>query len=295
MKLEGLYTALVTPVADNAIDKGAFNKLIDYVLAGGSDGLVVLGGTGEYPALSREQRIAAVEICKARAGDRVPVVVGILSPGLYDSIEMGKISRELGADAVMLVTPYYVIADQKGLVDYYLRFMDAVDLPLVLYNIPYRTMVNMQPETVAEIFGKSGGQVVGIKECVPNIGQASKLISLTGDSMSFVCGEEFLLCSETIMGAKAAILATSNLIPGFWKTMLDAIRNGDVRKATAMHMEALPFLSAVFAETNPGPLKMAMKLAGLDCGNALPPLHAPDDKLMERLKNELKRIEKWLP
>ena len=293
MEAKGLLTALVTPVANGSVDRTALDRLIDHAIAGGSEGFVILGGTGEYAALSMQQRIDAVETCRIRAGS-LPVIVGILSPGLYDAVDMGKLAKKIGADAVMVVTPYYVVADQKGLIDYYLRLLDAVDLPLILYNIPYRTLVNMQPETVADLVGKSDGRVIGIKECTPSIAQFSKLISMIGDKISFLCGEEFFLTTQTILGAKGAILATSNLIPRFWRTVLDSLQAGDVPKATALYMEILPFLHAVFGETNPGPLKLALKLAGMDCGEALPPLHAPCEELTRTLRNEMKRIERWL-
>lgn len=293
MNIEGLYTALITPVKDDRVNKDAMNHLLDHVLEGGSDGLVILGGTGEYGALTAEQRDIAIGYCVEKTAGRVPVVVGILTPGLHDAIEMGKRSKELGADAVMLVTPYYVIADHEGLVAHHLKFMDAVDLPLILYNIPYRTLVNMQPETVAEIVDKSDGQVVGIKECAPNIGQVTKLISMVSDRISVICGDESLFCTETIMGAKAGILATSNIIPRFWKKMFTEIQDGNINEAVKMHLEIQPFIEAVFAETNPGPLKAAMNYAGFDCGDALLPLHAPEKKLIEKLIAEMKLIEHW--
>jgi 4-hydroxy-tetrahydrodipicolinate synthase len=293
MKIQGLYTALVTPVLENKINCEAFGKLLEHVLKGGSEGLVVLGGTGEYCALSMEQKIAAVKCCLEKNAGRVPVVVGILNPGLYEAIEMGNQSKKLGADAVMLVTPYYVIPDQQGLVDYHLRFMDAVDLPLILYNIPHRTLVNMQPETVAEIVDKSDGQVVGIKECTPNFGQVSRLVSSVSEKVSVICGEENLLFPETIMGSTAAILATSNLIPRFWKKLITSVRKGDIDKAVQMHLEIQPFIKSIFAETNPGPLKTSLRHAGFDCGTALPPLHEPSKALSTEIIEQTQRISNW--
>jgi 4-hydroxy-tetrahydrodipicolinate synthase len=293
MKIEGLYTALVTPVADNEIDTAAFGDLLDHVIAGGSDGLVVLGGTGEYCALTMGQREAAIACCVERSAGTLPLVVGILNPGLSDAIEMGRRSKELGADAIMLVTPYYVLADHEGLLAYHLKFMDAVDLPLILYNIPHRTLVNMQPETVAEIVERSGGQVIGIKECTTSVSQLSRLISMVADRIAVICGEEPLLCTSTIMGATAAILATSNVIPRFWKEMLTAIGKDDIAKAVQMHLDIQPFLNLVFSESNPGPLKAALKQAGIDCGDALLPLHPPGKAVAEKLAREMLRIEKW--
>ena len=292
MDIEGLYTALVTPIKDGNVDKTAMDRLLDYVLQGGSDGLVVLGGTGEYGALTHEQRISAIIHCVERTAGAVPVVVGIICPGLHDAIEMGKESKKLGADAVMLVTPYYVIPDHQGLVEHHLRFMDSVDLPLILYNIPYRTLVNMQPETVAEIVEKAGGQVVGIKECEGNMGQISRLISMVGEKISVICGDEPLFCTDMIMGGKAGILATSNIIPRFWKEMFTLIKQGEIETAIKMHLDIQPFLKLIFGQTNPGPLKVALGHAGLDCGDALLPLHKPEWPSMTARPNKM--LSAWI-
>ena len=275
------------------MDKPALDRLLDSVLEGGSDGLVVLGGTGEYGALTQEQRLDAVARCVERAGGSAPVVVGIICPGLYDAIEMGKESKKLGADAVMLVTPYYVIPDHRGLVDHHLRFMESVDLPLILYNIPYRTLVNMRPETVAEIVDKADGQVVGIKDCQSDLGQFSRLISLVGDKISVLVGDEPLFCPGLIMGARGGILATSNLFPRFWKKMYTLVKQGQVDEAVKMHLEIQPFLKVVFGQTNPGPLKVALQHAGLDCGEALLPLHKPEPEYSARVVEGMKPIERW--
>ncbi len=293
MKFEGLYTALVTPIKDGKTDKAAMDRLLDFVLEGGSDGLVVLGGTGEYGALTHEQRTDAVTYCVEKTAGSVPVVVGIICPGLHDAIEMGKESKKLGADAVMLVTPYYVIPDHQGMVEHHLRFMESVDLPLILYNIPYRTLVNMQPETVAEIVDKADGQVVGIKECEGSIGQVSRLISLVGDKISVICGDEPLFCPDLILGGKAGILATSNVIPRFWKKMYLLIKQGEIDAAVKMHLEIQPFLKTIFGQTNPGPLKVALEHMGLDCGEALLPLHRPEPEYCAKIVEGMQQIEQW--
>ena len=293
MKINGLYTALVTPVEDGKVDKQAMARLVDYVIEGGSDGLVVLGGTGEFGALTSEQRSDAISSCVESAKGRVPVVVGILSPGLHDAVAMGNESKALGAEAVMLVTPYYVIPDHQGLVDHHLAFMDKVDLPLVLYNIPYRTLVNMQPGTVAEIVEKAGDRVAGIKECHGSMGQISQLISMVGDKIPVICGDEALFSSELVMGAKGGILATSNLIPRFWKKMITLVREGNIQEANRMHLEIQPFLKVIFAETNPGPLKVAMRYAGIDCGDALLPLHPPAEASSKIIEAVTESISSW--
>ncbi len=292
--MHGIYTALVTPVKNGAVDIPTLSKIVRFVIDNGSTGLVVLGGTGEYTALSQKERTEAVQTCIESAKGEVPVVVGILAPGLKDAVKMGKRSRELGADAVMVVTPYYVIPSQEGIKDYYRRFLDAIDLPLILYNIPYRTNVNMLPETVDAIVKEAGKRILGIKECTPNLGQVSRLLQLVGEKIAFICGEEPLMFPELVMGAKGAILATSNVIPKLWTTMYDRVQSGDLEGARELHFQVGLFLKLVFAETNPGPLKEAMKAAGFNCGSALSPLLPPNEGLKSALLSELKRLQSWI-
>ena len=289
--LQGLFPALVTPVQNDEVDETSLKSLTKFLLENGSDGLVVLGGTGEYAALSKKQRIDTIKIVQEYAGDS-PVIVGILDPGFNDAVEMGKISEEMGADAVMLITPYYVIPKQEGIINYYLRFMDKVDLPMIIYNIPYRTNVNIEPETVNKLL-EQAPQVIGIKECTPNIGQAAHLMELTRDRISFLCGEEFLLFAELMMGADGAILATANVFPRIWKDMLLSVKASEINKAREIYFKMLPLLRVLFAETNPGPLKEAMKYASIDAGAVLDPLSPPDDKKIEQLNGIIDEIREW--
>lgn len=295
MKFNGLYTALLTPtIIDKEINRSALEKLVDHSLENRVDGLVALGGTGEYCALSNEQRVEVIKSVLEINKGRVPVIAGILSPGLHDSISIAKEFKEIGVDAIMLVSPYYVTPSQQGFIDYYLQFLSEVNLPLVLYNIPYRTNVNIYPETIAKLLDlDSKRQIIGIKECVTSIGQVNQLMSLIKDRIAFICGEESLFFTEILSGAEGAILATSNIIPKIWKKLMDTIRKGDVQKAREMNMKITPFLNLVFSEANPGPLKDAMRLIGIDCGDALLPLKAPSKKLHDSIEMELEGLLKW--
>lgn len=272
----------------------AFEKLINFVIDNGCQGLVVLGGTGEYCALSREQRIEAVKAAVAINGQRVPLVAGIIGPGLPEAIEMGLQCQQIGVDALMAVTPYYVVANQDGIFDYYQALMRAVQLPMVLYNIPYRTGVNMLPETVERLLdGDKIGQIVGIKECTPNLGQALDLLTRVKDRISFLCGEEFLFLTEIACGGKGAILASSNLIPSIWVELFNVIKQGNLSRAQELLLHTIPLLRQVFADSNPGPLKQAMKMIGIDCGDALLPLEMPTENNIAHLAKELHKLQDW--
>ena len=223
-KVRGIYTALCTPVMDGKVNEAAMDKLVNFVIENRTAGLVALGGTGEYCALTNEQRIDAVKMTIAANKGRVPVVAGIIGPGLPEAIEMGNKCKELGADAIMVVTPYYVVANQQGIYDYYRQVMKNVDLPLVLYNIPYRTGVNMLPETVERLLDSDERhQIVAMKECCPNMGQVLELLSKVRERTSVLTGEEFLFYQEISCGAQGGILATSNLLPKLWADLFDRL------------------------------------------------------------------------
>lgn len=294
IKISGVYTALCTPIIENKVCESALDKLINHVLSNGCKGLVALGGTGEYCGLSHQQRIDTVKMTIAANKKRVPVIAGIIGPGLPEAIEMGNKCRELGADAIMVVTPYYVIANQHGIKDYYQLLMKEVALPIVLYNIPYRTSVNMMPETVERLLDDDkSGQIVAIKECTPNMGQALDLLSRVKDRISFLCGEEYLFLTEVSCGAAGAILASSNLVPQIWNDMFDSVKAGNLKRAEEILLHITPLLRQVFAESNPGPLKHAMKMIGIDCGYALNPLTNVSDEVVKKLEIELNNLLKW--
>ena len=293
-KVRGIYTALCTPVMDGKVNAAAMDKLVNFVIDNGTTGLVALGGTGEYCALTNEQRIDGVKMTIAANKGRVPVVAGIIGPGLPEAIEMGNKYKELGADAIMVVTPYYVVANQQGIYDYYRQVMKNVDLPLVLYNIPYRTGVNMLPETVERLLDSDDrGQIVAMKECCPNMGQVLELLSKVRERTSVLTGEEFLFYQEISCGAQGGILATSNLLPKMWADIFDLIVAGKRERAAEIVVKVTPLLRLIFAESNPGPLKDAMKMIGIDCGDPLLPLEKPGKEIVDGLARELKKFQDW--
>lgn len=293
-KMTGIYTALCTPVFDGKVNQPTMEKLVDFVIDNRNTGLVVLGGTGEYCALTHEQRIDAVKMTLAANRGRVPVVAGIIGPGLPEAIEMGNRCKELGVDALMVVTPYYVVAGQEGLFEYYSHIMKGVNLPLILYNIPYRTGVNMLPETVERLLDTDKkGQIIGMKECCTSMNQVLNLLSRLRDRISILTGEEFLFYQEVSCGADGAILATSNLFPDIWADLFDLIKAGNLERASEIVLRLTPVLRLVFAESNPGPLKEAMKIIGIDCGDPLLPLVRTTDEIASSLDVEIKKMRDW--
>jgi len=189
----------------------------------------------------------------------------------------------------MLVSPYYVHPTQEGLFEYYRTVDRAVDMPLILYNIPYRTSVNILPETVEKIT-KEVPHVVAIKECTPNIAQVIDLLRRVGDKIAVLSGEEFFAVTEMILGAKGAIMASANVIPDVWVAMWRLVREKRVDEAVAMNAKYFPFFQAIFRETNPGPLKAAMTMAGLPGGPASLPLVPPSASTIEAVRKAMQDL-----
>ena len=290
MNLEGIMTALVTPMNEQGeIIEDALRQLITFQISKGVQSLLILGGTGEYVQLSTKERKRAIDIAVQETKGRVPVVAGIIEPGLWGSIEISLYAKSAGVDAVMLVSPYYVHPSQEGLFEYYRKVDRALGMPLVLYNIPYRTSVNILPETVEKIV-KAVPNVVAIKECTPNIAQAIDLIRRVGDKISVLSGEEFFAVTELILGAKGAIMASANVVPEVWVTMWKLVRDKRVDEAVAMNAKYFPFFQAIFRETNPGPLKAAMTMAGLSAGSLSLPLMPPSAATIEAVRKAMQEL-----
>jgi 4-hydroxy-tetrahydrodipicolinate synthase len=272
MRYSGIMTALITPLtAEGKVDEAGLRTLVEMQIDAGVHSLLVLGGTGEFTALSPDARAVAIRTVVQQTADRVPVVAGVLSPGLGDAIDAGLVAGAAGVDAVMVVTPFYVHPVQDGLVDYYRAFARAVDLPLFLYNIPYKTGVNLLPATVERIVDEVPA-VVGIKECSPDIGQFLELLRRVGERTTVLSGEEFLAPSEIVLGAHGAIMASANLVPTLWPRIYRHIQAGEVGEAVGLARQHLPLFQAIFAEGNPGPLKAGMAMLGMPAGPASTPL-----------------------
>ena len=290
MKFEGIMTAMVTPLDENGvIVEESFRELIRFQIKHQVQNILILGGTGEYTKLNLEEKKRAIDIAVSEVNGCIPVVVGIISPGLNEAIELGKYSKLAGAEAIMVVTPYYGIPTQKGLKEYYQEIDQAVGMPLILYNIPYRTNVNLLPESVEELVQKIPN-IVGIKECTPNMGQVVNLIRRVGDKIVVLCGEEFFAVSEFIIGAKGAVMASANIIPDVWVKMWRLVNEKDYDVAVKMNEDYFPFFNAIFSELHPGPLKVAMQMFGLPAEKLSAPLVAPSENTIIALKESMKEL-----
>lgn len=291
MKYNGIMTALVTPIDDQGIvDAESLQNLIQFQLNNNVSSLLVLGGTGEYSALSNAERKRAIDITVQEVNGKVPVVAGIIAPGIGDAIEFGLYAKAAGVDAVMPVTPYYVSPTQEGIMQYYQDLDKALDMPMFLYNIPYKTGVNMQPETVENLVEKIPN-IIGIKECSPNLGQFIDLTRRVGEKIYVLSGEEFLAMSEMVLGAHGAVMASANLVPDVWVKMWEHLQKGAVQEAVKLNTAYYPLFKAIFKEGNPGPLKAAMNMNGLLVGAVSTPLLRPTTETVNELTKVMKQLQ----
>ncbi len=291
--IKGIMPALTTPIdpATGTVARKAVRSMVEHVVAGGAGGLIPVGGTGEYAALSPADRTAMVEATVEAGRGRVPVIAGVLAPGLREAIQAGRDFLAAGADGLMLIAPFYVTPTQEGIRDYYKAYADAIGGPVLLYEIPYRTGVALKADTIAAI--AEDGSIVGMKSSNPDMGQFTRVLALCGEKIGVMSGEEPLLPTCVAMGAVGGVLATAVLFPRIWGEIYELARAGNLKAALGRHKELAAMLAAVFAECNPGPLKAAQAMIGMPVGPALPPLRAPSKEVADRLAATLPPLQAY--
>lgn len=293
MSMNHRYAGILTAVPTSLDGNGHFqpaplHEHIQRLAKAGADGVVPLGGTGEYTALSAKERLRVVETSIEAGAGKLHVVPGILSPGIGDALDNAKAFVAAGAKALMVVTPYYFRPTQDGIVDYYKKFSDEVDADIILYEIPYRTGVSLHYETVARLAQLT--RVVGIKACNPDLAQQMRAAELVASKIAILTGEEDVMPLHVAMGAVGAIISSSNLIPKQWAKVLKLATSGKLQEAVALHATLRPLIDAIFAEPNPAPLKAALALQGYDFGEVLPPMLPASDALRRRLASVVETL-----
>jgi 4-hydroxy-tetrahydrodipicolinate synthase len=285
-RLHGILPAIPTPVnADDSVDVGAARALMAYLLQHGIDGVVPIGGTGEYGALAQGERVRMVAACAEAAGGRVPVVPGVLDPGLHDALQAGRDFAAAGADALLVVTPYYTNPTQAGLRDYFLRYADASPLPILIYEIPYRTRIAMTPELLHEL--SRHDRIIGMKACNTDLYHFLRVVAGVSESFAVLSGEDTLFPLHVAAGARGGIVVTATMLPRTWRALHRLAADGHTAEALALHRQLIPLMDLAFAETNPGPMKSVMDLIGVPMPRLLTPLVPPAPALQARLRNEM--------
>jgi 4-hydroxy-tetrahydrodipicolinate synthase len=258
--LKGAIVAIVTPFRDGNIDEKALRELIEFQIVNGTDGIVPCGTTGESATLSHEEHDRVIEITIDAVGKRVPVIAGTGSNSTAEALRLTRHAYEAGADGALLVCPYYNRPSQEGLYRHFKTVAENVPIPIVLYNIPGRTGVNLLPETVARLAKIEN--IVGIKEASGALKQMSEVIALCGDDFTVLSGDDFFTLPLMLLGGRGIISVLSNVAPGDMAAMIDAFEAGDMTKAKALHEKMVPLIDALFIETNPVPVKAALAMMG---------------------------------
>ena len=257
---EGIATALITPITEKGIDYDAFGKLIDWQIEEGINALVVCGTTGEASTLTDDEHRDAIAFAVKRAAGRVPIIAGTGSNDTAYAIELTKHACEVGADGVLVVTPYYNKATQKGLIKMFTEIADASTAPVILYNVPSRTGVNIAPQTAAAL--SKHPNICAIKEASGNISQIAEVFALCGDELAVYSGNDDQIIPITALGGKGCISVLSNLLPRQTVEMYNKFQKGDTAGAAKMQIDYLHLINALFSEVNPIPVKAAMAAMG---------------------------------
>ena len=258
---QGSLVALVTPFRDGRVDEAKLKELVEFHIKGGTDALVPCGTTGESPTLDHDEHKRVIDVVIQAANKRIPVVAGTGSNSTAEAVSLTKHAKAAGADGALIVLPYYNKPTQKGLIEHCRAIADGVDLPLILYNIPGRTGVNMLPETVAQLADHPN--IVGMKEATGDIVQMTQDIVLCGDKLSFLSGDDTLTLPLMSVGGRGVISVVANIVPKDVADMTHAFLNGDWKRARELHLRLFPLCQAMFYETNPIPVKTAMGMMGM--------------------------------
>ncbi len=256
----GAITALVTPFRNGRVDEEAYRELIDWQIRQGVDGIVPCGTTGESATLSHEEHNRVIDIAVDEAKGRVPVIAGTGSNSTAEAIRLTRHAKEAGADGALLITPYYNKPTQEGLYQHYKRVAEETKFPLVLYNVPSRTGVNLLPETVARL--AEIPDIVGIKEATGDMRQVSEILEKCGDKISVLSGDDFTVLPLLSLGVRGVISVVSNVAPADMAELVRAFDSGDLARARELHYRLMPLARAMFFETNPIPVKTALSLMG---------------------------------
>lgn len=280
-------TATPTPLerATGKINRAAAQAHIERQIESGITGIVPIGGTGEFNSLTPAQRLEMVELTVQAAAGRVPVIPGVLCPGLEDTVEAANLFVKAGADAVMIVTPYYYRPTQAGIVEYFQRVGERVDADLVLYEIPYRTGVSLTPETVQRIVDTT--RTVAMKACNLDLAQQMGVVNAVGNRIAILTGDESVFPLHIAMGAVGGMLAGSNIFPRTWNQILALASLGDLAGAQALHNQIKAATSALYSEPNPAPIKAAMSMLGVPAGDVIAPMLPASEGCMATLRQVL--------
>jgi len=280
----GSAVAIVTPFTENGVDFSKLEELIEYQIKEGTDAIVICGTTGEASTMPDEEHKSVIKFTVEKVNKRIPVIAGAGSNDTRHAIELTKYSEYVGADAVLSVTPYYNKTTQRGLYEHFKAIANSVKIPVILYNVPSRTNLNINPETLYEL--SQIENISAVKEC--NLSQVGDVVNLCGDNLTIYSGNDETVLPMLSYGAKGVISVMANIIPKDTHDMVIKFLNGDLEGSRKLQLATLNLIKALFIEVNPIPIKAAMNLMGMNVGKCRMPLVDMSEKNLEVLKKALK-------
>lgn len=286
---KGCGTAISTPFDENGVNLKEFEKLIENQIQNKVDAIIVCGTTGESSTMTTEEKKQAIECAVKTANGRIPIIAGTGGNNTKQVIENSKLAENLGVDGLLIVTPYYNKCTQAGLIEHYKLIAQSVSLPIILYSVPSRTGVNIEPKTCLEL--SKIKNIVAIKEASGNISQVAEIAHLCGDNLYIYSGNDDQILPILSLGGLGVISVLSNVKPEYTHNMVQNFFDRHIEKATKMQLDALPLIKALFSEVNPIPVKAALNIQGYNYGIPRLPLTPMTENKMEVLKQELYNLD----
>ncbi len=286
---KGCGTAIATPFNDKGVNVEEFENLIEFQIQNDVDSIIVCGTTGEASTMSQEEKDQAIKCAIRTSNGRVPIIVGTGSNSTSQAIQNSKHAKDLGADGILVVTPYYNKCTQKGLIDHFTKIAESVyPLPVIMYSVPSRTGVNILPKTCYEL--SKVENIVAIKEASGNLSQVAEIAQLCGDNLNIYSGNDDQILPILSIGGIGVISVLSNIFPKDTHNMVTKFLAGNIENAKNLQLKYLPFIKALFSEVNPIPVKAALNLIGYNFGIPRLPLTPISEENLKILQNELKNL-----
>lgn len=285
---KGCGTAIATPFANDEIDYLEFKKLLKFQIKNKADSIIVCGTTGESATMTTKEKAELIKLSVKTCKGKIPVIAGTGSNNTSKAVEMSKIAESLGVDGLLIVTPYYNKTTQKGLIKHYKEIASSVNIPIILYNVPSRTGVNIEPKTCLEL--SKIKNIVAIKEASGNISQVAEIASLCGYNLNIYSGNDDQIVPTLSLGGIGVISVLSNVLPEYTHNIVQYYLDGDQETSKKMQLEAIPLIKALFSEVNPIPIKYALNLKGFNFGKPRLPLVELSPKNKKILEGELKNF-----
>lgn len=281
----GSGVAIITPFTKDGVNYKTLEELIEFHIGNGTDSIVICGTTGEASTMPDEEHLETIRFTVEKVNKRVPVIAGTGSNDTEHGVKLTKKAYQHGADAVLVVTPYYNKTTQKGLYEYYEYIAKKVDIPIVLYNVPSRTGLNIEPKTVEKL--SKIDTVIGLKEASGNISKITETMQLCGDRIDLYSGNDDQIVPLLSLGGKGVISVIANILPQQTHDLVQKYLDGDTKGSLEMQLKLLPIIQSMFLEVNPIPVKTAMKLMGIDVGPCRMPLTTMEEKNLALLKSAM--------